>query len=244
MKTVLVTGGSKGIGREVVKKLASARNKVFFTFRKNDDAVKGLLSWGKKNKYFVQGVASDAVDPDSYPVLFKNIQKETKSLDILVNNVGDVLRRSSFEESDEQLWNDAFQINVFSTLRATKIFLPLLKKSKSPVIVNVSSIAGRSSGAGDSLHYGVSKAAVDTLTVGWARELGKYGIRVVGVAPSAIDTDFQRKHSSPERLKKIIDQTPLGRIGTPEEVAEIIAFLCSERAAYISGDTVYITGGR
>jgi len=92
------------------------------------------------------------------------------------------------------------------------------------------------------LHYGVAKGAMNVFTTGLARELKK--MRVVGIAPAAVDTDFQKRHSSKERLQKIINATPMGRIASPQEIAELIYFISSSKASYVSGDTIFITGGR
>ncbi len=231
-RTVLVTAGSKGIGRAIVKKFSNAGATVFFTYRTKDESVRSL------NECAV-GIQSDASDPDTY----QELQSDFKSLDVLVNNAGDVIRRSKFEESDDGLWVDALNINLLSAVRASRTFLPLLKQSSNGVIVNVSSIAAVHGGAGDSMHYGVSKAGMNAFTLALAKEVPE-NVRVVGIGPSAIDTDFQTKHSSQERLEKIINQTPVKRIGTPQEIAEMVCFLASEKCGFVSGETVQMTGGR
>ena len=242
-RTALVTGGSKGIGRGCVEAFARGGAKVAFTYRREDGSVRDLLAWGQGHGFSVYGVQADAADAMSYGPLFDAVYTFTEgSLHILVNNVGDAISRSTFAASDDALWVNCLTLNFLSATRASRTFLPLLQKGPGAVIVNVSSIAGSTTGAGDSLHYGVSKAALDTFTVGLARELKT--VRVVGVAPSAIDTDFQVRHSSPERLRKIVDQVPIGRIGTVQEVVDVITFLASDRARYVSGTVVKISGGR
>ena len=237
-RQVLITGGSKGIGAACVKAFSSMGDVVFFTYRSRDESVDNLCRTSQAT-----GIQSDATDAKAYPGLLNKILSTTESLDVLVNNVGDAIRRSSFLESDDQLWEDALNINLLTALRATRSFMPLLQRRHGGVIINISSIAGTTTGAGDSLHYGVAKAALDTFTKGLAREMDSR-VRVCGVAPSAIDTDFQSRLSSPERVKKIIDQTPLGRIGEAEEVAKTVVFLSSTEASYISGDTILMSGGR
>ena len=242
-KAALVTGGSKGIGRGCVEAFGRGGAKVAFTFRHEDASVRDLQAWGQAHGVSLLGVQADAIDPTSYVPLRDAVSAFTGGvLHILVNNVGDPIRRSAFAASDDALWVDCLTLNFLSATRATRSFLPLLQQSDGAVIVNVSSIAGSTTGAGDSLHYGVSKAALDTFTVGLARELKT--VRVVGVAPSAIDTDFHLRHSTPARLQKILDQVPLGRIGTVQEVVDVIAFLVSGHAAYVSGSVVKISAGR
>ncbi|NQU59384.1 MAG: SDR family oxidoreductase [Rhodospirillales bacterium] len=242
---VLVTGGSKGIGHACVHAFARLGASVSFTYRSDDASVQDTLKIGEETDGKVYAVQADGTEPDSYKGLLGAVEKNhSGQLDILVNNVGDAISRSSFEDSTDELWLKSFDINLFSAIRATKTFLPLLKKSPNASIINVSSIAGTTTGAGDSLHYGVAKAALDTFTVGLAREMKGCNVRVAGVAPSAIDTDFQTRLSSKERVQKIIDQTPAGRIGTAEEVAEAIVFLASDKASFTSGSVLMMTGGR
>lgn len=241
-KNVLVTGGSKGIGRAVVEGFAGLGARVFFTYRTQDDSVRSLIASGTAG--MIEGIASDATDPSSYASLRATMEKRVMALDVLMNNVGDAVRRSPFLESDDALWTETMNLNVLSAVRATKTVLPLLAKASTGVIVNMSSIAAHNGGTGDSLHYAVSKGALITLTRGLVHEVKGTPIRVVGVAPSAIDTDFQKKHSSAERRKKIIETTPLGRMGAPREVADVVVFLASDGASYITGETIFITGGR
>jgi 3-oxoacyl-[acyl-carrier protein] reductase len=242
-KFILITGGSKGIGKACVQAFSERNASVIFTYRKYDQSVEELLDGGR-NKY-VTALKYDAIDVASYAPLIQEIDKITEGkLDVLVNNVGDALKRSSFENSGMDLWQQSIDINLMTVVRSTYAFLPFLRASGNGVVVNISSIAGTTTGAGDSLHYGVTKAAVDVFTKGLAREMKDGKVRIVGVAPSAIDTDFQTRHSSAERLKTIVNQTPIGRIGTPEEVANMVLFVASSEASLISGETILMTGGR
>ena len=129
-----------------------------------------------------------------------------------------------------------------SAVTTTRVLIKLLMKSKNGVIINISSVSSRTGGGGDSLHYASAKAALNIFTKGLAKELKK--IRVIGIAPSAIDTNFQKKYSSKQRLSKVIKETPLGRIGSPEEIADLVHFASSSKASFLSGETIFITGGR
>ena len=242
-RVALVTGASKGIGREIVMGLAGQGASVLFTYRTADDSVETLEAWGRENGFQIRGLVCDHAKLSDYDGLKSEID-QIGELDVLVNNVGDVLRRSSFEESDDDLWIDTMNVNVLSSVRVSRLALPFLFKSEHAAIVNVSSIAGSSGGSGDSLHYAASKGAMDVFTKGLAKEITKKGVRVNGVAPSAIDTDFQTKHSSEERMARIIAGTPMGRIGSAEEVADVVVYLASDAASYISGQTIIIAGGR
>ncbi|MDO8463213.1 MAG: SDR family NAD(P)-dependent oxidoreductase [bacterium] len=231
-RTALVTGGTKGIGRAIADALTSAGARVWVTARTMPAVSTSAV------------IVCDAVDPAAIAALADHLGGECASLDILVNNVGDAVRRSSFTASDDTLWRAALDTNLLSTVRTTHALLSLLTASTHAVIVNVSSIAARTGGSGDSLHYAVAKAGVDAFTIGLAKELGPRGVRVVGVAPSVIATDFQARHSTADRTDRIIAQTPLGRVGTPDDVASVVAFLASDAARYISGETVLVSGGR
>ena len=240
-KNVVVTGGTKGIGRSIVRSFISLNAKVFTTYRKEDKSVQTIKNECDSD---LELKRLDATSSGSASDLFNWLNNRVSNIDVLINNVGDALKRSSFKNSDVALWQSCFAVNFFSTVDHCHKLFPLLNSANGSVIINVSSIAGKTSGAGDSLHYGVSKAALDCFTKGLAKEWGKYNIRVNGVAPNAIDTEFQRRLSSDKRIKNIIEQTPLSRIGTTDEVASVVVFLSSNLASYISGETVMITGGR
>ncbi len=169
-RVALVTGGSKGIGRSCVQHLASDGAKVGFTCRKDDESVRSLLDWAQDAGLDAFKILSDASDTAAYDSLLKAVGERTRGkLDILINNVGDPIRRSSFANSDPQLWEQCLNLNLLSAVRTTLTFLPMLRKSSAAAIINISSMAGTTTGAGDSLHYGVSKAALETFTVGRAR---------------------------------------------------------------------------
>lgn len=242
-KHVLVTGGSKGIGRACVEEFINAGATVIATYRQADSSLESLSETHDPTQLLL--IQSDATSPSDCSDLANAVNSTfTGKLHVLVNNVGDAVQRSSFEDSDDALWESSLSINLLSAVRTTRAFLPMLRASKNGVIVNISSIAATSGGGNDSLHYGVAKAALNRFTRGLSKELTHGDVRVVGVAPSAIDTDFQNRHSSRDRLEKIIDQTPLGRIGTAQEVARMVVFLSSDNAAFVSGETIEITGGR
>ena len=242
-KSILVTGGSRGIGLAIVNKFYSKGYKVYFTYlksKKNYLKKKGLLF--KEN---IIPIKCDMTKLSNIKKLKKKLKKE-KKIDILVNNVGDVFKRCSFHQSTDELWEKTFDLNLKSSVRTTRVLIDKLKVSGESVVINISSIASRAGGSGDSLHYGVAKSAVNTFTSGLAREFRKqsFGIRVIGVAPSIVDTDFQKRNSTKKRLNKIIKETPMKRIAKVEEISDLIEFIASDKSGYLSGDTIFITGGR
>ena len=254
-KVIFITGGSRGIGLAIGRKFAKEGNKVYFTY------LKSKKSYFNKFAYFqsknVIPIKCDMRNPKQIKLLLKKLHKE-KKIDVLVNNVGDVIARSSFHKSSIDLWDKTINLNLMSAVRTTHALLPLLLKAtpkdasgnmydtKIPVVINISSIASRAGGSGDSLHYGVAKAALNIFTSGLAREFKRYdfGIRVVGIAPSIVDTDFQKRNSTKKRINKIIDLTPMRRMASAEEIANYAFFVASEKASYLSGDTIFVTGGR
>ncbi|MFL2883477.1 MAG: SDR family NAD(P)-dependent oxidoreductase [Pelagibacteraceae bacterium] len=239
---VLVVGGSKGIGRSISTKFAERGAKVYFTSRKKDRFFKSLKSEKFSSGGQTHGIISSLRSESQINTLLKKIKKKDKHVNILINNVGDAIKRTSFVSSSDELWLQTINTNLLITIRTTRLFLKLFKKTTKKSIVNIGSVAGRSGGEGDSLHYGTSKAALHVFSTGLAKELKN--TRVNCVAPSIIDTNFQKRLSSKKRLKKIIASTPAKRIGTPDEVANVVTFLSSKEASYINGEVVVISGGR
>ena len=241
-RTILVTGGSKGIGRSICIEFLKQGEDVIFTYRKKDNSYNSLMKTQLNFKGEILGVKCDSSEIYNLNQLKKFIKKKYKKIDVLVNNVGDAIKRTKFEKSKDKLWLDSIKLNLMSTVRTTKIFLELLKKVKNSCIVNIGSIAGKNPSSGDSLHYAVTKSALATFTKGLAVELK--GVRVNCVAPSVVDTNFQTRLSSKKRLKKIVKSTPLNRIGYPKDVSNMVVFLSSKKATFINGETIYVAGGR
>ena len=243
-KVIFITGGSRGIGLSIGKKFAAEGAKVYFTY------LKSKKSYFKKSAYFQsKNVIPIKCDMSQYKQIksLRKVLRAEKKIDVLVNNVGDVYTRTSFYKSTNKLWEKTLDINLMSAVRTTQTLLPLLLRAQSiPVVINISSIASKAGGSGDSLHYGVAKAALNVFTSGLAKEFKRYdfGIRVVGIAPSIVDTDFQKRNSTSKRLKKIIHLTPMKAIASPDEIADYVLFAASNKARYLSGDTIFVTGGR
>ncbi len=241
-KTILVTGGSKGIGRSICIDFLKNGENVVFTYRKKDNFSVSLeniqLTYGGS----ILGVRCDSEKMGDLIKLKKTFKRKFKNLDVLINNVGDAIQRSKFENSTDKLWQRTLNVNLISTIRTSKIFLDLLKKTKNSCIINIGSIAGKNPSSGDSLHYAVAKSALKNFTKGLAFELKN--IRVNCIAPSIIETNFQTRLSSKKRLIRIIKTTPLKRIGKPDDVSNMVTFISSSKASYINGQIIYISGGR
>ncbi len=241
-RTILVTGGSKGIGRSICIEFLKQGEDVVFTYRKKDRFYTSLIKSQSNFKSKILGIKCDSSKIENLNKLKKIIKKKFKKIDVLVNNVGDAIKRTKFEKSSDKLWQESIKVNLMSTVRTTKIFLDLLKKAKNSSVINIGSIAGKNPSSGDSLHYAVTKSSLSTFTKGLAVELS--GIRVNCVAPSVVDTSFQKRLSSKKRLKRIVKSTPLNRIGYPKDVSNMVIFLSSKKATFINGETIYVAGGR
>ncbi len=165
-------------------------------------------------------------------------------MQFLFNSAGAALRRSKFLDIDDALMEKTFALNVNGTFYAMQAVLPHMLKNKFGVIVNVGSMAHRRGGPGSSVHYAAAKGAVVTMTMGVAREFAGEGIRALSISPGPIQTPFQdAAGSSPELVKRFLDDIPMKRFGEPEEIGELVLFMCSDACPFMTADTVYVNGG-
>lgn len=235
MKKVIVTGGSRGIGAAIVKRFADNGDKVVFLYKSSMDKADKLCC-----ELGVCAVKSDISDPASAR---KGIEEAIELLggcDILVNNAG--ISQSGLindiSDSDLKAMTDTDLLSVFYCSRAV---ISEFLKSHSGVIINISSMWGEV-GASMEVHYSAAKAGVIGMTKAMAKELGPSGIRVNCITPGMIDTDMNAVYDE-EAVNDIIDSTPLGRIGTGEDVANAVFFLSSEQASFITGQVLGVNGG-
>ena len=169
--------------------------------------------------------------------------RELGPVDILVNNAGSLVERLKLLELTEERWDEVLDLNLKSAFLCSRAVAASMMERRTGAVVNVSSIAGRNGGALGSIHYSTAKGGLITLTKGLAKELAPFGVRVNAVSPGVIDTPYHEQFSTPEAMKAYVGGIPLGRVGAPSEVASVIAFLASEAAAYLCGETVEINGG-
>ncbi len=188
----------------------------------------------------VQADVTRASDVES---LVEQTVAELGAIDILVNNAGSLVERLKILELTEERWDEVIDLNLKSAFLCCKAVAGSMMERKTGAIINLSSIAGRNGGALGSIHYSTAKGGLITFTKGLAKELGPFGVRVNAVSPGVIDTPYHEQFSTPEAMKAYVGMIPLGRIGTPAEVAQVICFLASDAASYLAGETIEINGG-
>jgi 3-oxoacyl-[acyl-carrier protein] reductase len=240
-KVAIVTGAARGMGKAVSKILARNGALVFVTdidSNKIKKTAEEIRSSGGKAE-------TALVNVTNYQIIkkfVKRIIKKHGTIDILVNNAGVLKRRESIEDISGDEWDLVMSVNVKGVFNFSKAVFPHMKLQRSGKIVNISSTAGRSTSELGGAHYTASKAAVLGLSRHLAREGAPYNINVNAVCPGLIDTPMVKETTKPLELKKFIKSIPMGRLGKPEEEADLVLFLVSNASSYINGATIDITG--
>ncbi|MDO6538147.1 SDR family NAD(P)-dependent oxidoreductase [Alteromonas stellipolaris] len=245
-KRVLVTGGASGIGGAISSELAGQGATVFVHYYSSKHAVEEL-----QQEVLESGVGeiiplqADLTKEDTVNTFANEVANLTSTLDILVNNTGDLVERHTLSDIKNDFWEQVMAVNVTSMMMVTRALLPMLKRAdEGASIVNLSSLAGRKGGHGGSLAYSTSKGAVLTFSRSLAAELAGDGIRVNTVTPGLIlGTRFHATHTTDESANKTISEIPLKRAGNPMDVARAVAFFASEYNGFITGATLDINGG-
>jgi len=235
---ILITGASTGIGAATASLLAEG-NVIFVHYNASRDEAEQTAAEVQSRGGTAHLIQADLSTEAGCDALYSLTSIQTNRLDVLVNNAGGLVQRQKIVELEWALMDKIFSLNVFSAMMVTRLCLPLLERGKDPCIVNVSSIAART-GAPTATIYGAAKGAVDSLTRGMAAELAP-GIRVNAVAPGVIDTPFHEKVSTPERMRRFAEDTPLKRNGKAIHVARAIAFLIEDD--FLTGETIDVNGG-
>ena len=237
-KIALVTGSETGIGDRVVKTLLKEGCRIIGT---------NFSKTKLKNKKNLEYYNIDVTKEDEWKKLKSYLQKKYKRLDILINNAG-IRVSGDLEKTSLDLWENVLKTNTTSIFLGSKYSLSLLKKSKSASITNLASITSFR-GAKNMLAYATSKSAIVSLTASLSLDLAKFKIRVNAVAPGAIETQMvtslkKEINSLSKYNARMKEAHPIGRIGLPQEVANLICFLASDEASFMTGTTVPIDGGR
>ena len=239
-KVAIVTGASRGIGREIAITLARYGAKVIVNYCGSKEKAEEVVSQIKSEGGVAAAYQGDVADSEAMKQMFADVLQEYKTIDILVNNAGITRDNLILKMSDDD-FNSVIDTNLKGVYYCLKQVSKIMLKQKSGRIINISSIAGVIGNAGQ-INYSASKAGVIGMTKALARELGSRGITVNAVAPGFIKTDMTDK--LPEAMKEYyVNQIPLKRFGEVSDIAETVAFLASDKAAYITGQTISIDGG-
>ncbi len=242
-RVALVTGGSRGIGAATAVALAAAGYDVAISYRTRRDAADQVVGRCEESGHRALAVAAELDDPAAVGPLFAAVDDAYGRLDLLVNNAGIVSAAGPVESYSAERLERVLRVNVVSAFLAAGAAVRRMSTQQGGaggVIVNISSKAAQLGGSGEYVDYAASKAAIDTLTIGLAREVADQGVRVVGVRPGLIATEIH----APGRLERVGSSPPLGRPGTAEEVAAAVVWLASDDASYVTGTTLDVAGGR
>lgn len=240
-RIAIVTGAARGMGEAVSKKLARNGASVYVT----DIDLAGVERVAEEIEADggrAEAVRLDVADSHEVDSFVEGVVKEKGRIDILVNNAGILRRRASVLDIPLEEWELVMRVNVTGVFNCSKAVLPGMMEQRYGKIVNISSSAGRSTSELGGAHYTTSKAAVLGLSRHLAREAAAFNINVNSVCPGLIDTPMVRQTTTPEELERFIGEIPMGRLGTPEEEADLVMFLVSDASSYINGATIDITG--
>jgi 3-oxoacyl-[acyl-carrier protein] reductase len=242
-KTVIITGAGSGIGRATTLIFAREGANVVCA-DVNDKAARATAEEVNGKGSQALAVKVDVTRRGEVGAMVVRAIAAFGSVQFLFNSAGAAIRRAKFLEIDDALMEKTFALNVNGTFYAMQAVLPHMLANKAGVIVNMASMAHRRGGPGSSIHYAAAKGAVVTMTMGVAREFATQGIRALSISPGPIKTPFQdAAQSSPELVQRFLDDVPMGRFGAPEEIGELVLFLCSDACPFMTADTVYVNGG-
>lgn len=242
-KTIVITGAASGIGRATALTFArEGANVLCADIDADGNAATATALAGTNAR--VEAITTDVTSRRDVENMVDRAIECFGRVHFQFNSAGAALRRSTFLEIDDALWDATFNLNAKGVFYCMQSILPHMLESGSGVIVNVASMSHKRGGPGTSIHYASAKGAVNTMTMGVAREFADRGIRCLSISPGPINTAFQAAATtSPELAKKFLSDVPMGRFGEPEEIAELVLFMCSDACEFMTADTVYVNGG-
>jgi 3-oxoacyl-[acyl-carrier protein] reductase len=240
-RVALVTGAGRGIGKAIALAFARERSHVVINDIRPREELEKVAREISASGVQSLAIQADVSQSEQVRDMIGQVEKKFQRLDILVNNAG-IIRRGTIESITEEDWDQVIRVNLKGTFNCSRAAVDIMKRERSGKIVNVSSIAGKMGDITSAPGYGPSKAAIDALTKTLARQLAQYGINVNAVAPHAIETEMSAQWSE-EKRRSIVEAIPLKRLGKPEDVAEAVLFLASDKASFITGEILDVNGG-
>ena len=235
-KVALVTGGSRGIGAAISRELGRAGARVAVNYRSGQEAAEA----DRGARSAAIAMAANVGDPGEAQALIERVESELGDLDVLVNNAG-ITRDTLIARMSDEDWDEVIDTNLRGAFNTCRAVSRKMLRRRSGAIVNLSSVVGVHGNPGQA-NYAASKAGIIGLTKALARELGARGVRVNAIAPGYITTELTDVLTE-EQTGLILGNTPLGRLGSPEDVAASVRFLCSDEAAFITGEVLLVDGG-
>lgn len=236
-KVALVTGGAKGIGAAIVKRLIKDGFKVAFTYNNSEDKAISLAGESGEN---CKAVKLDITDSNAVNTAITDVERNFGEIEVLVNNAG-IAEQSLFTDITDEMWHKMIETNLSGAFYCSRAVLKYMINRKRGKIINISSIWGEIGGSCE-VHYSAAKAGIIGMTKALAKEVGLSGITVNSVSPGVILTDMT-SHFDEDTMNELKSETPLNRIGTPEDVAGAVAFLASSDADFITGQDFAVNGG-
>lgn len=238
-RIALVTGASRGIGAAIADMLGQQGATIVGTAT-SDSGAEAISQRFAEKGLTGQGMRLDVSDEASVDAVMQEIADKYGAVGILVNNAG-ITRDNLLMRMKGDEWDDVLNTNLSSVYRMSKACLRAMMKAKTGRIINIASVVGTSGNAGQT-NYSAAKAGMLGFTKSLAQEVGSRGITVNAVAPGMIDTDMTRELPEPQR-QTLLASIPLGRLGQPEEIAAVVAFLASDAGGYVTGETIHVNGG-
>jgi NAD(P)-dependent dehydrogenase (short-subunit alcohol dehydrogenase family) len=242
-KTIIITGAASGIGKATALIFAREGANVVCADIDDDGARRtaGQIS-GQGGRALALRI--DVTSRGQVNDMARQSIETFGNVQFQFNSAGAALRRSKFLDIDEALFDKTISLNVKGTLHCMQAILPHMQSNGHGVIVNMASMAHRRGGPGSSVHYAAAKGAVVSMTLGVAREFAPAGIRCLSISPGPIRTPFAAAaQTSPELLQRFLEDVPMKRFGEPEEIGELVLFMCSDACGFMTADTVYVNGG-
>jgi 3-oxoacyl-[acyl-carrier protein] reductase len=243
-KVALITGASSGIGGATARVFADLGAKVAIGYYGNQAGAEKVLEEIEKTGRTAIAIRADVRKSAQIRILIQTVTEKLGPIDILVNNAGSLVERQRILELTEERWNEIISLNLTSAMLCSQAVASSMIERNSGAIINIVSIAGRNGGGPGAGAYATAKGGLITFTKSLAKELAPHRVRVNAVSPGVIATPFHEVFSTPEMIKNFVAGIPMGRTGTSEECATVIAFLASNAAAYVAGETIEVNGGQ